>query len=154
MERHVDFKLPADGKPISVRLMSALHVPGVGYQLLAVISNYQKEFACGRSHIVTQSRVVASEPPSKSLYYLDLCSTSSKIAFLASLKLWHERLAHMAMNGVSTIIKRKFVKGVNLIGEKQYLLSRFWRSRLFALRGAWTGKCPVYWWFSFIHHRY
>ncbi len=33
---HVDFKLPADGKPISVRLMSAQHVPGVGYQLLAV----------------------------------------------------------------------------------------------------------------------
>ncbi len=66
------------------------------------------------------ARVVAYGTLRKSLYYLDLYSTSSDIACVASMQLWHERLAarrserHRKNGSIMGV-----VKGVNISGPLQ-----------------------------------
>ncbi len=97
-------KVFVDGKPFKVRLMNVLHVPGTDYQILSVSKIIDKglnaKFDGSRCHIMSNSRVVAKSTLRNSLYYLNLYINGSEIACTASIKLWHERLAHVNMNGI------------------------------------------------------
>ena len=119
----IDIKAQVDGRPFNIKLMDVLHVPAFGYQLLSVsrVSNkgLNVQFSDGRCRILRNNSVVACGTLRKSLYYLDLYSGSSEVACPASLRLWHERLAHVDMNGISSMVKRGVVKGVNISGEQQ-----------------------------------
>ncbi len=119
----IDIKVSVDGEPFNVRLMNMLHVLGIGYQLLFVSQISNKGFNIksndGRCHISFDSRVFAYGALRKSLYYLDLYSTSSDIACVASMKLWHERLAHVIPNGITRMFDHGVVKEVNIYGPPQ-----------------------------------
>ncbi len=128
----IDIKVSVDGKPFNVRFMNVLHVPGIGYQLLSVsqISNkgFNVKFNDGRCHISFDTRVVAYGTLRKSLYYLDLYSTSSDIACIASMQLWHERLAHVDPNGIARMVNHGVVKGVNILAHcrvRKFALAAF-----------------------------
>ncbi len=103
--------------------MDVLHVPCLGYQLLSVSKVIKRgigvQFTDGLCRFISGSHVVASGTPRKSLYFLDMYSSRSEIAYPASLRLWDERLAQVYMNGISSMVKRGVVKGVNLCGDQQ-----------------------------------
>ncbi len=101
--------------------MNVLHVPGIGYQLLSVsqISNkgFNVKFNDGRCHISFDSRVVANMALSANRCTISTCTARAPIsACVASMQLWHERLAHVDPNGIARMVNHGVVKGVKISG--------------------------------------
>ena len=119
-----------DGSSKPCLLKNVLHVPNLRYQLLSVSSmsklGVNVHFDGSSAQIVrkSDSSVVGTGTFRNGLYTLDckplkstIPITSSQVALNSSLQLWHERLAHVNVSGIKSMVTRGVVKGIEVVPD-------------------------------------
>lgn len=113
-------QITVNGTASKIKLCDVLHVPDFGYQLLSVskmdLRGVTITFKSGRCTISTNNTTIATGSRHGSLYVLDRDSTctTSESAYTSTVKLWHERLAHVDSSGIRSMVNNGVVKGINL----------------------------------------
>ena len=110
-------------KPCLVK--NVLHVPDLRYQLLSVSAmaklGVNVQFDESRALLVRDSNTIATGTFRNGLYTLDCTkppvqapSDNPDTALVASLKIWHKRLAHASVSGIKSMVARGVVKGIDI----------------------------------------
>ena len=118
----VEIYISVHGKRVKCVLQNVLHVPDLGYQLLSVPtfdkSGLNTAFHSLRCWITKDSNLLATGTMTKSLYELDVHSTSAEQGFLAaSTECWHHRLAHIQPAAIAEMANSTAVRGLEIRGS-------------------------------------
>ena len=113
----VGLTLDVLGKQAECRLEDVMHIPTFGFNLLSVSALCKKgmkvEFEGDKCRILKCGKLVATGHLEGDLFVLDTVDTvPDKYAYVADLKLWHERLAHVFPEGIAQIARNNVVKGL------------------------------------------
>ena len=116
-----------NGKVSHCKLMNVLHVPNFEYSLVSVSKIDSRglctSFQNGVCTITKGSSLIATGSLKDSLYILNTVDTSrvitecAHVANVEPLQLWHERMAHVHKRGISSMVNKKVVKGINDISD-------------------------------------
>ena len=116
--------LSADGHSEKCRLKDVLHVPEFEYSLLSISTLDRRgiatTFGNGKFVMRKGTRVVGTGKLVGSLYVLDTVEPKKHFthkANVATLKLWHERLAHVNSKGIAEMARKNVVKGLKYEGS-------------------------------------
>lgn len=119
----VTLTLLVKGKPTKCRLLDVAFIPKLQYHLVSVstieCSGGKVVFENGKCHIMNGSRLLAEGTRRKKLYVLNTAAAQASgdpdIALMVpDLSLWHARLAHVNMDGIMTMVKKRVVNGINI----------------------------------------
>jgi len=105
---------------VPCKFENVLHVPSFEYSLLSVSTmtknGMKVTFGSDKCEISNHSQVLATGILEGSLYFLKGAAqvVKNESAHIASLQLWHERLAHVNHQGVSSMVSRGIVRGVKI----------------------------------------
>lgn len=109
--------LNVNGCKVFCKLKDVLHVPDFGYSLLSVSKMTANGLSISFKHnrcIISQgSTAVATASLVDKLYVLDV-NDNFEIANVASMKTWHERLAHVHMQGIVSMIRNNVISGIRV----------------------------------------
>ena len=118
---NIDVNILVNGKSTRCRLMNVLHVPHLGYQLLSVPTwdkqGLETTFKSGRVRVLRDGVLCASGTMYGNLYKLDTAPNTllQHTALVAnSLRLWHERLAHIDPSTIMHMCASGAVSGIKL----------------------------------------
>ena len=105
------------------KLTNVLHVPNFEYSLVSVSKMDSRglctSFQNGVCTITAGEKLIATGSLKNSLYTLNTVRTSpaiidnANIAKVQPLQLWHERMAHVHKRGITSMVSRKVVRGIN-----------------------------------------
>ena len=122
----LDLCMP-DGSTKPCLVKNVLHVPDLRYQLLSVSAmsklgvNVQFDASSARLVRTSDSSTVGTGTFRNGLYTLDCTVPPSKttpnqppVALVTSMQTWHERLAHVNVAGIKSMVARGVVKGVDI----------------------------------------
>ena len=102
------------------KLENVLHIPSFEYSLLSVSAldkkGMQTTFGDGKCVIQKGSMVIATGTLNGSLYFVNTKKVQKpkESAFITSLQLWHERMAHVDKRGITQMARRGIVNGLKL----------------------------------------
>lgn len=110
-----------DGKSVPCILKNVFLVPELGYQLLSV-STFSKNglsttFKNGRCFVERGGKVMVTGTLQGSLYKLDVphCTEEASHAFIsATMRVWHERFAHVNPTTIADMVDNNVVTGVRI----------------------------------------
>ena len=113
----VHLMLNVNGHAHPCKLSNVLHVPDFGFSLLSVSQMVSKgmhiAFQQGKCVVTNKSQVVATASMVGDLYMLDVVSQIAS-AHVVSLQVLHERLAHVNIQGIASMIRNNVVSGINV----------------------------------------
>ena len=120
----VELTLDVQGKLSKCRLDDVMHIPTFGFNLLSVSALCKKglkvEFEGEQCRILKRNKLVATGHLEGDLFVLDTHNTvPDQHAYVADLKLWHERLAHVFADGITHMAKHNVVKGLENLKHKK-----------------------------------
>ena len=118
-----EIQISVNGKSLKCVLQNVLHVPDLGYQLLSVPtfdkSGLNTSLHSLRCWIMKYLKLLATGTMTKSLYELDLHSTTTESAFLAaSTEGWDHRLAHIQPKTITEMANSTWVQVLQIRGSK------------------------------------
>ena len=105
---------------VNCKLQDVLYVPSFEYSLLSVSALDRKgiktNFGNQKCEIRKGPKLVATGKLEGCLYTLETKRLSSTVdsAHVASLQLWHERLAHVDRRGIAQMVRKGVVKGIQI----------------------------------------
>jgi len=103
------------GKTRKIKLEKVLHAPTMRVNLMSIGMMAERgaevSFKGGKTIIKISDKVAACGTRKSGLYHLDMAPMSD-IAAVASLQIWHERLGHFNVAGVTRMIKNKDINGL------------------------------------------
>ncbi|CDF37707.1 unnamed protein product [Chondrus crispus] len=112
----VEFMLNVNGSPHPCKLSNVLHVPDFGYSLLSVSQMVSKglqvSFENEKCRVTAGSTVLATASQVGDLYILDVMNETFS-AHEVSLQTLHERMAHVNVQGIASMIHNNVVRGIN-----------------------------------------
>ena len=116
---NVYIKVSVNNKVSSIELCNVLHVPELGYQLLSIPQVSKKGctviFKNDACVIHRQGEPIIKASLIKSLYILDTFKDDPReIACVASLRTWHERLAHIDQQNILHMARNGVAKGLDI----------------------------------------
>ena len=116
----VILKLKCDSSYEFRKLQNVLHIPSFEYSLLSVGEMDKKgmttTFGNGHCVITKGSSIIASGYLDGSLHVINTQTVKSpnNAALIASLQLWHERMAHVSIQGILQMADRGVVNGLKV----------------------------------------
>lgn len=118
----ISLRIIVKEKPVKCTIKDVKHVPTLRYQLLSVTkmgklgvrASFDDKGATLRKK--ASGRLIATGSIVNNLYALDVDKPQSipDKALVASLDLWHQRLAHVNSSGIKSMADRGVVKGIKL----------------------------------------
>ena len=123
----VTLQISVNGKLRKCRIKNVRHVPSLRYNLISIptmaLLGHRTSFDIDGA-IITQKRdgkllATGSLLPTR-LYTLDLYASqpTSNIALVTTLRLWHERLAHVDSAGIKSMADHGVVEGIKYASSK------------------------------------
>ena len=113
----VHLMLNVNGSERPCKLSNVLHVPDFGYSLLSVSQMVSKglkvSFQNGKCVVNQGPTVVATASLVGDLYMLDVTGQIAS-AHVVTLQTLHERLAHVNVQGIASMIRNNVVSGINV----------------------------------------
>lgn len=108
------------------KLLNVLYVPSLTLNLLSVVavnaSGHIVVFDGRTCQIDKDTSVVAKDQLYSSLYCLNTisvgCSDTAHAALVTGLNVWHQRLAHVSVDGISALVQSGAVNGINVNKEQ------------------------------------
>eukprot|EP00171_Calliarthron_tuberculosum_P002750 IDg2750t1 len=119
----VHVPLDCNGANKICKISDVLHVPAFAFSLLSVSTLSQRglctRFSSNKVRILREGRVIATGSRNGGLYSLDTSSpTTTTVACIATLQLWHERMGHVNYAGLQRMARKNIVKGLHISPEK------------------------------------
>ncbi|CDF77556.1 Retrovirus-related Gag-Pol polyprotein [Chondrus crispus] len=113
----VEFMLNVNGSPHPCKLSNVLHVPDFGYSLLSVSQivskGLQVSFEKDKCIVTAGPTVVATASQVGDLFILDVMNETFS-AHVVTLQTLHERMAHVNVQGIASMIHNNVVSGINV----------------------------------------
>ena len=127
----VELLLSVSGKSVRCKLENVVYAPTMAFNMLSVGAmargGKRSVFLEKSCYIEKDGRVIAEGCMSDGLYCLKTHTSSTKstgtdppaVALAADVNLWHQRLAHVHVDGIRDMVKRGVVQGVVLDKKAQ-----------------------------------
>lgn len=113
--------LSVSGSTVKCTLHNVLFVPSLSYNLLSVgvmnKGDNSVSFEGNKCTIHKSNVLIAEGTRHNGLYFLDTSSSETEsnkhVALVADLNLWHQRLAHVHVDGIRGMVRKGVVSGVS-----------------------------------------
>ena len=118
----VDVVLLVSGKSKKCTISDVVYAPSMGYNMLSVRvmnrTGKKTVFEEDYCYTVKDGQVLAEGEIRNGLYCLKTSSagadSSSSVSLVADLNLWHQRMAHVHVDGIRDMVRKGIVEGVNV----------------------------------------
>jgi len=118
----IDIMLLVSGKPVKCMLSDVLYAPTMGFNMLSVRrmsrAGQRTVFQEHDCYVEKDNKVLAEGVVRNGLYYLSTCVTNDgnipSMGLIADLNLWHQRLAHVHVDGIRDMVRNGVVEGIKV----------------------------------------
>lgn len=117
----VEMTTCVSGKPVKCRLMDVVYSPTMAYNMLSVrvMSRAGKQtiFNEHSCHVVKDGKVLIEGYVGDGLYCLNIHNSTkapTSAGLVADINLWHQRLAHVHVDGIRHMCRHNVVEGMNV----------------------------------------
>ena len=122
----VEMNIRVSEKVVKIRLMDVVYAPSMAYNMLSVLamSRAGKEtiFNEHTCKVVKDGKVLVEGTVSDGLYCLNMSNMTNpptSAGFVADINLWHQRLAHVHVDGIRHMYRNNVVDGMQIDMKKE-----------------------------------